>query len=394
MTNYTLSVTKFNTIVRDIFNAEELLHNIKIVGEVFGVSNARGAVYFSLKDEESTLPCISFSANLLSGVKEGDQVVVTGSPNFYVKGGRFNFIVSKVEPYGQGVLFQRFLELKEKLEKEGLFDVAHKKPIPKTIKRIGVVTSRDGAVIQDIKNVTWRRNPAIDIVLYHTKVQGKDAEIEIAQGINFFSEYDGVDVVIVARGGGSLEDLSAYNTEVVARATYACQKPIISAVGHETDFTIIDFVSDMRAPTPSAAAELISRDTSGLTVSLKRDVVRLSRLLENFIADKNLQFQGTKNILMDLMETYVTDRKQHLQKLTQNISSKLNTFLIEKDYDLKLKISALSKHNPLDILRLGYAKIEQQGKTIGKLKNLNLSLPIEINFVDGQIDIVADKKKP
>ena len=201
-------------------------------------------------------------------------------------------------------------------------------------------------------------------------------------------------MVIVARGGGSLEDLSAYNTEVVARATYACQKPIISAVGHETDFTIIDFVSDMRAPTPSAAAELISRDTSGLTVSLKRDVVRLSRLLENFIADKNLQFQGTKNILMDLMETYVTDRKQHLQKLTQNISSKLNTFLIEKDYDLKLKISALSKHNPLDILRLGYAKIEQQGKTIGKLKNLNLSLPIEINFVDGQIDIVADKKKP
>ncbi len=392
MTNYTLSVTKFNSIVRDIFNAEELLHGVKIVGEVFGVSSARGVIYFSIKDEESTLPCVCFYADFAEYLKEGEQVVVTGSPNYYVKGGRFNFNVSKVEPYGQGVLFQRFLELKNKLEKEGLFDVSHKKPLPKTVKRVGVVTSRDGAVIQDIKNVTWRRNPSIDIVLYNTKVQGKNAEEEIAQGIDFFSDYDAVDVVIVARGGGSLEDLSAYNTEVVARATYNCQKPIISAVGHETDFTIIDFVSDLRAPTPSAAAELVSHDTSNLLISLRKDINRLSRLIETFIADKNLQFQGTKNLLWGLAESYIEEKKISFKRLLENLSIKINTIATEKNFSLKLKISELSKHNPLDILRLGYAKIEQQGKTIGTSRELDLSKPIEINFVDGRIDVVPSQE--
>lgn len=393
MINQAITVTVFNNYVKNVFNSEELLHNIKIVGEVFGVSMSKNSCYFSIKDEECSLPCVCFYGDIMKNVKEGDSVVVTGSPNFYTKGGRFNFVVSKVEPYGLGLLYQRFLELKEKLEKEGLFDEAHKKNMPKNIKRIGVVTSKDGAVIQDIKNVAWRRNQAVDIVLYDTKVQGNNAENEIAQGIEFFSNYDGVDVVVVARGGGSLEDLAAYNTEIVARATYNCEKPIVSAVGHETDFTIIDFVSDLRAPTPSAAAELLTQDTKLSLSTFKREVSRISRFLDLYCANLNMQFSGTKNIIVSLTEDYLREREQKLEKLKTNLSSKLNAFILNADYALKLKLATLDKLNPLDILALGYAKIEQDGTNIGKMKDLDLKKPIDINFVDGKITIITEVKK-
>lgn len=367
---YTLSVSKFNNIVRDIFNSEELLHNIKIVGEVFGISQSKSSVYFSLKDDESSLPCVSFYGELMTNIKEGDMVIVTGSPNFYAKSGRFNFVVNKVEPFGLGLLYQNFLQMKEKLEKEGLFDEKHKKPIPAVIKRIGVVTSKDGAVIQDIKNVTWRRNKGIDIVLYDTKVQGNDAEKEIVEGINFFSNYENVDVVIVARGGGSMEDLAAYNTEIVARATYDCKKPIISAVGHETDFTIIDFVSDLRAPTPSAAAELLTKDTKDSFTQLKKDVSRLCVYLENFVADRTMRLDNTRNYL----------------------KNQITNFTTKKEYELKLKLALLDKHNPLDILSLGYAKIEQGQKPISNLKALDLSKTFEVHFADGEITAKGERK--
>lgn len=383
--NFTLTVTKFNNIIKDIFNAEELLHNIKIVGEVFGVSLSKSATYFSIKDEECSLPCVCFYGDSSNTLKEGDMVVVTGSPNFYAKSGRFNFVVNKIEPFGLGLLYQRFIELKEKLQEEGLFDEAHKKAMPKNIKRIGVVTSKDGAVIQDIKNVTWRRNPGIDIVLFDTKVQGNGAKREIAEGIDFFSNYDGVDVVVVARGGGSLEDLSAYNTELVARATYNCQKPIVSAVGHETDFTIIDFVSDLRAPTPSAAAELLAMDSKSNLVSLKKDISRLSRLIDSFVAEKMIQYQTDKNKMMMLIEKIVADKKIYIEKLTKELSAKIETFAIQQDYSLKLKLATLNKLNPLDILRLGYAKIEQDGQPVGRMKDLDKEKPVEINFIDGKV---------
>lgn len=389
---YTLTVSKFNNIVRDIFNSEELLHNIKIVGEVFGISLSKSAVYFSLKDEESTLPCVAFYGNMMDNVKEGDMIIATGSPNFYAKSGRFNFVVNKIEPFGLGLLYQNFLLMKEKLEKEGLFDQAHKKPIPQTIKRIGVVTSKDGAVIQDIKNVSWRRNRGVDIVLYDTKVQGNNAENEIVQGINFFSEYPNVDVVVVARGGGSMEDLAAYNTEVVARATYACKKPIVSAVGHETDFTIIDFVSDLRAPTPSAAAELLTKDTKQSFGALLKDISRISRAIDMFVADKTTNFVNDKQLLISEAESLVEDKNQKLKKITNKLSSKLDMFAQAQDYQLKLKLAHLNKLNPLDILSLGYAKIEQDGKCKGKLADLDLEKEFDINFVDGKIVAKGERK--
>ena len=200
-----LTVTQISNYFKQIFDAEELLFNVRVVGEISGLSIVRGVAYFALKDENAMMSCVCFDVSNFT-YQNGDKVVLTGTPRYYVKGGKLNFNVQKAEKYGLGDLYQQFLKLKETLEKSGYFDESHKIPMPKTIKRIGVVTSKEGAVIQDIINVRSRRNPYIDIVLYPVKVQGKDAEKEIAKGIRFFDNYN-VDVIVVARGGGSLEDV-------------------------------------------------------------------------------------------------------------------------------------------------------------------------------------------
>ena len=380
-----ISVTQFNNFVKDIFNNEELLHSVNVVGEVFGVSRAKTAIYFSVKDEQSSLPCVCFSPLVFGEIKEGDLVTLYGGPNFYTKSGRFNYVAYKIEPAGQGLLYQRFIELKNRLEQEGLFDPSHKKPMPKSIKRIGVVTSKEGAVIQDIKNITWRRNPSIDIVLYPTKVQGNDADKEICEGINFFSNYDNVDVVIVARGGGSLEDLSAYNTESVARATYNCNKPIVSAVGHETDFTIIDFVSDLRAPTPSAAAELLTQDRQKEKETLNLYVKKIERDLINFISDKTELFQDTISNITTKFEDFLVDKKYDLTSKTEKLSKYIEHYQKDETHSLELKISVLSKLDPKAILRRGFAKIEQNGKNVDSVKKVDMQNTLQINFADGYV---------
>ena len=391
-----LSVTKFNSIVRDIFNSEELLHNISIVGEVFGVSRAKTAIYFSLKDEESTLPCLTFNLTLFDNIKEGDMVTVQGSPNYYVKSGRFNFITYSIVPSGLGLLYQKFVELKNKLEKEGLFSQEHKKEMPKSIKRIGVVTSKDGAVIQDIKNVAWRRNPSVDIVLYPCKVQGNDAEKEIAEGIDFFSNYDKVDAVIVARGGGSLEDLSAYNTELVARATYNCNKFIVSAVGHEVDFTIIDFVSDLRAPTPSAAAELLTEDRQKEKIKFRQALNKLSRQLENYLADSLEEYDDLTSNFLTRYEDFIEDKREKLIISASKLSYLAEKFTLNLSHALELKTSMLASLNPYRVLKRGYAKVEQGGKVINNASDVEIKTPIEVNFEDGQIvaNVVKKEIKP
>ena len=391
-----ISVTKFNSIVRDIFNSEELLHNISIVGEVFGVSRAKTAIYFSLKDEESTLPCLTFNLTLFDNIKEGDMVTIQGSPNYYVKSGRFNFITYSIVPSGLGLLYQKFVELKNKLEQEGLFSQEHKKEMPKSIKRIGVVTSKDGAVIQDIKNVAWRRNPSVDIVLYPCKVQGNDAEKEIAEGIDFFSNYDKVDAVIVARGGGSLEDLSAYNTELVARATYNCNKFIVSAVGHEVDFTIIDFVSDLRAPTPSAAAELLTEDRQKEKIKFRQALNKVSRQLENYLADSLEEYDDLTSNFLTRYEDFIEDKREKLIISASKLSYLAEKLTLNLSHALELKTSMLASLNPYRVLKRGYAKVEQGGKVINNASDVEIKTPIEVNFEDGQIvaNVVKKEIKP
>ena len=381
----TISVSQFNNYVKKIFDAEELLHNIKIVGEVFGVSKSKNAVYFSIKDENSTLPCVTFFSFLFDEIREGETVIVTGSPNFYTKQGKFNFIINKIEQYGLGLLYQRFVELKNKLENEGLFDKEHKKTIPSDIKRIGVITSKEGAVIQDIINVTRRRNNKVDIVLFPTKVQGNDAEYEIAHAIDKLSEYENIDVVVVARGGGSMEDLAAYNTEIVARATYNCKKPIVSAVGHETDYTIIDFVSDLRAPTPSAAAELLTIEIDSEKNKFIKIVKNFANNINNYIIDKQMENEDLKNALLDNIETIIDNNKNRLDKLEYLLCNNSINYVNNLNHKFNLLETSLKKLDPMAVMNRGYAKIEQSNKSISNINEIDFENNIEIYMKDGMI---------
>ena len=388
-----ISVTQLNSYIRNIFDAEELLHNIDVVGEVFGVSVSRGVIYFSLKDENATLPCVCFNSSFIPLIKEGANVILTGSPNFYVKGGKLNFNVVKVKEDGLGRLYEEFLLMKEKLEKEGLFSQEHKKQLPKNIKRIGVITSKEGAVLQDIKNVAWRRNPSVDIVLYSTKVQGKDAEKEIAHAIEMMSDYPNIDVIIVARGGGSLEDLSAYNTELVARATYNCKKPIVSAVGHETDFTIIDFVSDLRAPTPSASAELLTINLQEKREEMLRLINKFNSACSNFYNDKLRVTARQKDDLIHLAESKFLKEKTLFEKRINKLLNSAKSFYQERLYALDMTNNTLEKLNPKAILNLGYARIEQDEKPIKTIGSLNQDNNFEIIFSDGKAVAKIDKEE-
>ena len=362
-----ISVTQISMYIKNIFDSEELLENIDVFGEISDFNISRGIAYFSLKDENALLPCVAFDGNGLSSVKNGDMVVATGSPKYYVKGGRLSFNVRRLTPYGMGNLFEQFLRLKQTLENEGLFDIQHKKQINvNTIKRIGVVSSESGAVIQDIINITKRRNPNIDIVLYPVKVQGVNAELDICKGINFFSNYENVDVVIVARGGGSLEDLQPFNTEIVARAVYSSNKPIVSAVGHETDYTIIDFVSDLRAPTPSAAAELLTENITEQKYNLKDKLKRLVKCINQIIENQNLKIN------------------YDIKKLTMIAES----FVNEINYALSLKQTKLNKLDPKEIMKLGYVKVSRGKEVIVSAKSTFVGDKLDLTFTDGKIEVV------
>lgn len=383
--NEAISVTKFNSYIKNIFDNEQLLHNVSIMGEIFGVSVSRNVIYFSLKDENSALSCVCFYPNFIDEIVEGDQVVVTGSPNYYIKGGKLNFNVVKVDKVGQGKLYEEFLKLKEKLQSEGLFDLGHKKEMPENIRRIGVITSKEGAVIQDIKNVSWRRNPAVDIVLFNTKVQGNKAEEEIANAIRLLGKYDGIDVIIVARGGGSLEDLWAYNTEVVARAVYECPKPVVSAVGHETDFTIIDFVSDLRAPTPSAAAELLTFNVEDKKTQLENIKNTLIKIADSVVLNQKQILNSTLYKMESLIEKKILENQSMVERCNSKFIRGAESLIEQRLFDLGLLENTLTKANPIEILNKGYAKIEQDGKGINQANQIDFEKNLSVMFKDGVI---------
>lgn len=367
---------------------EEMLQGVKIYGEVSGCSFVRGNLYFSLKDENSIISCIMFgvAGNTL---KDGDAILATGSLKYYAKGGKLNFYVSSYAPYGQGILYQKFLILKEKLEKEGLFSSEHKLPIPKQIKKIGVVTSATGAVIQDIINVSTRRNPSINIDIFPARVQGTGAEYTIEEGLEYFSGSD-VDVVVVARGGGSLEDLQPFNTEVVARAVFKCKKPVVSAVGHETDFTICDFVASLRAPTPSAAAELLTIDVMTEFNKIKKDFSKLSILISHLIDDKINKIDNSLSYIFDSYESKCDDLKKNLTILTHKLGFNYNKPFGDKENNLKLALTKLEGLNPVSILLKGWASVEKDDTRLDSIDKLKKNDKIRVNFKDGSIDAVVE----
>ena len=356
-----ISVSNLAEYIKRIFDAETLLYNIEVIGEIssFGLSN--GNAFFTIKDDKALLNCVLFGICGGYQPKVGEKVVVMGTPKYYVKGGKLNFNAISIKPFGEGDIFKRFLELKNRLEKEGLFDVAHKKTMPSKIERIGVVTSETGAVIHDIINIARRRNASQDIVLYPIKVQGIGADKEIAKGIDFFSNYANVDAVIVGRGGGSDEDLQCFNSEIVARAVYNCKKFIVSAVGHETDTTLCDYSADLRAPTPSAAAELLTRDRSDQKSKLKL-------LMQN---------------IQNGMQYKLVSSSNNLHALMDNINNEMQNYLFKKQKQFDLLGEMLKNCNPKAILNKGYAKIESNGQSVTSANRLSVGQDVNIYFADG-----------
>ncbi len=314
------TVGEVNRYIRNLITDSTVLAAISVRGEVSNCKyHSSGHIYFSIKDERSAISCVMFAGNrggLGFRMKDGDKVVVSGRVDVYERDGRYQLYAIRIEPEGEGLLFEHFRLLKQKLEKEGLFDSAYKKPVPKYARTIGIVTAPTGAAVRDIQNIARRRNPYVQLILYPALVQGKGASQSISEGIRAL---DGsVDLIIIGRGGGSIEDLWAFNEEIVARTVFECETPVISAVGHETDTTISDFVADLRAPTPSAAAELAVFDLARFRNDLRMRRSRITEREKMILALKRSRFTALKEKLKNQAPGMRLLRMQHRMELLRH----------------------------------------------------------------------------
>ncbi len=384
MLERTLSVSEVSMYVANVFEAEEMLHDIKMRGEISTFQIKSGIAYYTLKDNNSIINCITFGAERFGDIKIGDDVVITGSVQYYAKGGRLNFNAYDIKPYGLGDIYKQFLLLKEKLEKAGFFDIKHKKPLPSNIKKIGVVTSSTGAVIQDIINVATRRNPGINIELYPAKVQGAGADLTLIRGIEYFETTD-VDVVIVGRGGGSYEDLQPFNSELLAKAVFDASKVIVSAVGHETDFTIIDFVADLRAPTPSAAAELVTKNIKEEIKKIAKDKMLLESAIRKFLKQKLDEIVENQDRLVYAMSDIVEQKKSNVYFIANKLKLLSSKIYEEKLNKINICLTALNNLNPSQLLMKGYSQLYKNNKVVSSVGDVEINDEITAVLKDGVV---------
>lgn len=383
-----ISVTELNKYVKDRVAEDEFLNNVYVKGEISNFKHHyTGHMYFTLKDENSLIKCVMFktsTATLNFVPKDGMKVLVLGTVSVFERDGVYQIYCKAMQEDGMGSLHIAYEKLKAKLEEEGLFDDSHKKPIPFMPKIIGVLTSNTGAVIRDIINVSTRRNPNVYIRLLPVPVQGEGAGIKIANAIRLMNEKKLADVIIVARGGGSLEDLWPFNEEVVARAIYDSELPVISAVGHETDFTIADFVADLRAPTPSAAAELAVADVEDLKYSINLYQRRLKMSLKRKTELMRLRYEKVMN--SRVYKEPLSRINDYYLKIDRYMKSIENSS-IKKLKDCKLEaakaITRLDTLSPLKTLTRGYCLTESEGKVITKAEELEKGMEIDLRFQDG-----------
>lgn len=386
-----ITVTYLNKYIKDKVAEDEYLQSVYVKGEISNFKHHyTGHMYFTLKDENSLIKCIMFkssTATLNFMPKDGMKVFVLGNVSVFERDGIYQIYVKAMQEDGIGDLYKEYEELKNKLEKEGFFDEKHKQKIPFMPKTIGVLTSKTGSVIKDIINVSTRRNPNVHIKLLPVPVQGKGAELEIADAIRIMNEKKLADVLIIARGGGSIEDLWPFNEEITARAIYNSKIPIISAVGHETDFTIADFVADLRAPTPSAAAELAVTDIEELNIKLDTYRNRYKNALKKKIEYMNLRYEkciasrAFTNPTSKIKDLYI-ELDNKIKSLENSISNKVKDL---KTYSVET-ISKLDTLSPLKTLTRGYVIAEKNKKSIKSVKHLQRDDVIKLKFIDGNIE--------
>lgn len=386
----TLTVSQINRYIKSLFDEIPPIQNIYVMGEISNFKHYRqsGHMYFTLKDSSSQLKCVMFATDnykLKFIPKDGMNVVCFGQIGVYERDGVYQLYVRDIQPKGAGDLAVAFEQLKAKLAQKGYFDEELKKPIPMYPQKIGVATSNMGAAVEDIKNVISRRYPLCEIIIVPTVVQGEAASKDISSSVKFLDKL-GVDTIIVGRGGGSIEDLWAFNTEEVADAVYNCKTPIISAVGHETDFTICDFVADLRAPTPSAAAELAVPDINNEYINLQGLELMLDKNIENIVQgeEARLDYIMNKSPLADIDKLF-DFQTSVIEGYEKNIILHYQTILKSKAYDLKKNAAMLDALSPLAVIGRGYTITEKDGAVLTDVSNANVGDSIVTKFKNGTL---------
>lgn len=393
------SVGQVNRYVKNMFIQDYVLRKVYVKGEVSNCKyHTSGHIYFSLKDETGVLSCVMFAGQrrgLAFRMKDGDRVVVGGAVDVYERDGRYQMYAKKITLEGAGALYERFLALKAELEEMGMFAPEYKQPIPRFIRRLGVVTAPTGAAVQDIRNISLRRNPYLQIILYPALVQGDGAADSIVKGIRMLDEA-GVDTIIVGRGGGSIEDLWAFNEEKVARAIFECRTPIISAVGHEVDFTIADFVADLRAPTPSAAAELAVDDMAQVMYTLSSYQKRFQRDMREEIEFQRVRLGQYQMRLKYLSpESRLRERRQTLVDFEDTLRRAMDNKLQQYRHRLGIYLERYQGLSPLAKLNQGYSFVaDTDGRGITSVSQVKPGDRVEISVTDGVIQAeVSDSRR-
>ena len=392
------SVGQVNRYVKNMFTQDFFLQKIYVKGEVSNCKyHTSGHIYFSLKDETGTMSCVMFAGHrrgLAFSMKDGDKVIVGGSVDVYERDGRYQLYAKEITLEGAGALYERYLALKQELEEMGMFAGEYKQPIPKFIRRLGVVTAPTGAAVQDLRNISYRRNPYLQIILYPALVQGAGAAESIVKGIRMLDGLN-VDVIIVGRGGGSIEDLWAFNEEIVARAIFECRTPVISAVGHETDFTIADFVADLRAPTPSAAAELAVNDYRSVVESVSVYRQRMYRAMStrlDFYRSRLANFSTKFGYLSP--EYRLREQRQRLADAESSLQNAMEGKLKENRHRLSLYVERFTGLSPLRKLNQGFSYVaDQEKRTLTSVKQVKNGDTIYISVTDGTIEAKVNSIK-
>ena len=384
------TVKQVNAYIKNMFTQDFMLNRIYVKGEVSNCKyHTSGHIYFSLKDESGTIACVMFAGQrggLSFHMKEGQQIIVFGSVNVYERTGSYQLYAQEIRLDGEGTLYEKYQMLKQELEEMGMFAPEYKKAIPRYAKRIGVVTAPTGAAVRDIMNISARRNPYVQLFLYPAQVQGEGAKESIVRGIRMLETKD-VDVIIVGRGGGSIEDLWAFNEECVARAIFDCQVPVISAVGHETDVTIADYVADLRAPTPSAAAELAVWDYRQFQGYLDECRLRMNRSMTGTIRINRLRLKELDVRLSYLHPRHkLQDQQQRLTELEEELRTLMRDRVKEARHRLAIQIEKMNGLSPVRKLNQGFAYVEEaDGGVVKSIRQVEKGDELTVYVTDGLI---------
>jgi exodeoxyribonuclease VII large subunit len=385
------TVSEINYYIKSILDNDILLSNLYIKGEISNYKlHSSGHAYFTLKDSGSKLKCVMFksSAGKLKFMPEdGMAMVIQGHLSVYDRDGQYQLYALDMMPEGIGALYQAYEQLKKKLAALGYFEEERKKSLPFLPASVGVVTSGTGAAVRDIISIIRRRNPMVNILLYPVQVQGEGASKEVAEGIRYFNRKKNVDVIITGRGGGSIEELWAFNEEITAAAIYQSEIPVVAAVGHETDFTIADFVADVRAATPSAAAELVVPDRRGLASELNQKVFILNNRMNRYLEEKRRQIEYiSKGNAFRQVEQKIHSLMQMVDMLNKNMNTGVQQVLSTQKHQLRKNIEKLDILNPASALLRGYSFIKKEDRLIGSAAELMKGDKIQISFKDGEIE--------